>query len=410
MRVAALAFGVLAGLVASLILALGGLDVTADLAGAGERQAQAIRFGLLIIGNLGIFGAALVLASPLAGAIILVVGALAWVAAALLTHHTTDFVLITPPALLLVSAVFAGIAHFRRPHPADPDEPEVEIIAPGRDERMQQRPSEMMDDEEDEEIGVPVFAAESQPPPSRFDEDRRGGDDWNPRRRQPPPPRTKPAFRPIEDEYDDEPSGFSRFALGLSSVLSFGLYAALAGAAVLVFWNLRDTSPDRPAAVVAEVEVSAPVSSQAPSSPSTEPTAPVLTASRAAAEPSREISVAAVQPSSEPTDIPAPSSQPSAEPVPRTVALPTLDDVASGPTTAASVEPLPSLEPPSSEPPATAEPVAATAEPGPASVPAAGQPFPRLTPAQIAALRQAASPGVRTVSTPAPPANNNTGL
>ncbi len=93
-----------------------------------------------------------------------------------------------------------------------------------------QRPSDMMDDEEDEDQ-VPVFAAEAEPPPSRFDDDRRApaDDDWNPRRRAPPPPRTKPPFRPIEDEYDDEPSGFSRFALGLSSVLSFGLYAALAG-------------------------------------------------------------------------------------------------------------------------------------------------------------------------------------
>ena len=132
MRVAALAFGVLAGLVASLILALGGLDVTADLTGSGERQAQAIRFGLLVVGNLGIFGAALALASPLSGAIVLIIGALAWVGAALLTHHTTDFVLITPPALLLIAAIFAGIAHFRRPRAADPDDPEIEIIVPGK--------------------------------------------------------------------------------------------------------------------------------------------------------------------------------------------------------------------------------------------------------------------------------------
>lgn len=406
MRVAALAFGVLAGLVASLILALGGLDVTANLAGEGERQAQAIRFGLIIIGNLGIFGAALVLAAPLAGAIVLVVGALAWVAAALLTGHTTDFVLITPPALLLVSAILAGIAHFRRPRPLDSDEPEIEIIAPERGERMQ-RPSDMMDDEEDEEIGVPVFAAEAQPPPSRFDDDRRApaDDDWNPRRRAPPPPRTKPPFRPIEDEYDDEPSGFSRFALGLSSVLSFGLYAALAGAAILVFWNFRDAGPNEPAAVVAEVEVSDPAAAPA----SSQPAAPVLTPSPPAAEPSREISVAAVQPSTEPA---AASSQASAESAPRTVALPTLDDLATSPP-ATSIELLPSLEPPaaSSEPPVAAEPVVAAAEPGPASVPAAGQPFPRLTPAQIAALRQAASPGVQTVATSAPSANNNnTGL
>ena len=82
MRVAALAFGILAGLVASLILALGGLDVTAELGAAVDRQSQAIRFGLFVIGNLGIFGAALVLAAPLAGAVFLVLGAIAWVGAA----------------------------------------------------------------------------------------------------------------------------------------------------------------------------------------------------------------------------------------------------------------------------------------------------------------------------------------
>ena len=51
MRVAALAFGILAGLVASLILALGGLDVAADLGATDDRQSQAIRFGLFVIGS-----------------------------------------------------------------------------------------------------------------------------------------------------------------------------------------------------------------------------------------------------------------------------------------------------------------------------------------------------------------------
>ena len=132
MRVAALAFGILAGLVASLILALGGLDVAADLGTADDRQAQAIRFGLFVIGNLGFFGAALALAAPLAAAVFLVLGAIACVGAALLMHHTTDLVLITPPALLLVAAIFAVIAHIRRPRPADPEDSDVEIIAPAR--------------------------------------------------------------------------------------------------------------------------------------------------------------------------------------------------------------------------------------------------------------------------------------
>jgi hypothetical protein len=426
LRVAALAFGVLAGLVASLILALGGLDVGADIAATGDRQAQAIRFGLLVIGNLGIFGAALVMASPLAGGIVLVVGALAWVGAALLTHHTTDLVLITPPALLLVSAILAGIAHFRRQRPMVDDEPEVEIIAP---ERAQQRPSDMMGGSE-EEMGIPAFAAETQPPPSRAYEDDRlsaRGEDWNPRRRQPPPPRTKPAFRPIEDEYDDEPTGFSRFALGLSSVLSFGLYAALAGSAVLVMWNLRDSGTQPPAAVVAEAPVvsaepsrearlpSLPASSSEPSSAA--PTlAPTLTAST---EPSRQISLPPInQPSSEPPAVSV-ASDSFGDVTMTPDGIPALSDsfgsgdapsAGQDPSTASSLEATtdPSIAP-SSEPPAVAEPATAAAPTQVASVPAAGQPFPRIPYAQLAALRQTASPGVTTVATPAP-RTNNTGL
>ena len=105
MRVAALAFGVLAGLVASLILALGGLDVGPDLSAAGDRQAQAIRFGLFVIANLGIFGAALALAAPLAGAVFLALGAIAWAGAALLMRQTIDLVMIIPPALLVIAAI-----------------------------------------------------------------------------------------------------------------------------------------------------------------------------------------------------------------------------------------------------------------------------------------------------------------
>lgn len=432
MRVAALAFGVLAGLVASLILALGGLDVGADLAGAADRQSQAVRFGLLLIGNLGVFGAALVLASPLAGAIVLVLGALAWVGAALFTHHTTDFVLITPPALLLISAVLAGIAHFRRSakDEGEDDEPDVEIIAPDRGRADQRRPSDMMDEEE-EEMGLPAFAAEAQPPPSRdFEDDRLGpqGDNWNPRRRQPPPPRTKPAFRPIEEEYDDEPSGFSRFALGLSSVLSFGLYAALAGAAVLVMWNLRDSGSQPPAAVVAEAPTSSASSSSearalpslpaAPALSSEPPATPTLAPTLTAeAEASRETTLPSLSPSSPEATSPslavsAPQPDGFGEVTLGPDGLPTLSDsFDSAPTAASSAEPTAPTPEPSLEPQgASSEPVVAAAEPPQtASVPAPGQPFPRLGSVQMAALRQSASPGVRTVATPSPPANN-TGL
>ena len=68
--------------------------------------------------------------------------------------------------------------------------------------------------------------------------------DWRPGKRRPPPPRQKSMFRDPdgeddEDEGEEEESGFSRIVRGLSGVLSFGLYAALAAAAVLIVWNLR---------------------------------------------------------------------------------------------------------------------------------------------------------------------------
>ena len=423
MRVAALAFGVLAGLVASLILALGGLDVAADLGATADRQAQAIRFGLFVIGNLGVFGAALVLAVPLAGAVFLLLGAVAWVGAALLMHHTTDLVLIVPPALLLIAAAFGIVAHFRRPRPADLDEPDVEIIAP-RSARAQRT-----DLDDDEEVGIPAFAAaDAKPEPgvhSAFDDDRLRPQDaeWNPRRRPPPPPRAKPAFRPLEDEYDDEPSGFSRFALGLSGVLSFGLYAALAGAAVLIVWTLR-SQPEPPAVTVADVPSASSRVEVAPSSSeelrlsSQEPTLePILTG-----EPIRQIETSATAPSTSPSELVA-EAPPAAEQngfgsisMPDgPVAVPALSDdfrsedeatplpeISSEPPTLPSGE---SFDPPSSEP-APIELEAPQPEP---TVPAEGQPWPHAVPFALAAQRLAPGTGPTTVATQ--PANaNNTGL
>ena len=424
MRVAALAFGVLAGLVASLILALGGLDVSVDIANAGERQAQAARFGLLVVGNLAIFGAALALASPLAGAIFLVLGALAWVGAALLTHHTTDFVLITPPALLLVAAIFAGIAHFRRPR-AERDEPEIEIIAPTRERA--QRPSDMMGP--DEEMGIPAFAAEAPDGPSRAFNDERlspRDDDWNPRRRPPPPPRTKPAFRPIEEEYeDDEPSGFSRFALSLSSILSFGLYAALAGAAVLVIWNMRNEAADAPATAVAEISTVPSISSASSEAPIAVAETPTLAPqlSRAPLLSSSEPPVGEQTPATAPVgSVPdASPSPPPADPtfgrveLPSAVRVPVLpadfDDDGAEPST--SLPPAPtavsepsgdaSVEPAALETPSEPEPLLQP------TVAAPGNPMPRPMPASIAAQRRLPSPGITTVARHAP-VTNNTGL
>ena len=65
MRIAALAFGVVAGLIASLILALGGLDLGPFGDAAADRQLQLTRFALYVIANIGVFGAGLVLGSIL---------------------------------------------------------------------------------------------------------------------------------------------------------------------------------------------------------------------------------------------------------------------------------------------------------------------------------------------------------
>jgi hypothetical protein len=418
LRVAALALGVLAGLVASLILALGGLDVTADLGITADRQVQAIRFGLFLIGNLGIFAAALVLAAPLAGGILLILAAIAWAAAAILMHHTTDLVLITPPALLLLSAAFAIIAHVRRPSVAavEEDDPDVEILSPA--ERGGLRAAAIMDPEDEDEVGVPAFAA---------DPSRTGSNDWNPRKRAAPPPRAKPAFRPIEEEYDDEPSGFSRFAMGLSGFLSFGLYAALAGAAVLIFWNARN-SGEQPTAVVAELPA---ISSEASSSEqprlasSDETLTPILTG-----EPIRDVMADPTAPSASTSELLAEATTSSeagtfgAVSTPEDPgAVPTLSDdfanaesslppVSGDPPSLpqeSSEEPVPlGFDPPSSEQPST-EPVAVAAV-EPTVVPS-GMAWPRAVPRTIAAQRLAPGTGPTTVSTqPAPSSNNSTGL
>jgi hypothetical protein len=428
LRVAALAFGVLAGLVASLILALGGLDVAPSTFSA-DRQVQAVRFGLFLIGNVGMFAAALVMASPLAGAILLVLGAIAWVGAALLMHHSTDLVLVTPPSLLLIAAILAFIAHFRRPAMAAS---EAEILAPLADERPV---ADNLDAGPEPAMTIPAFAAEppaSRASPLRSSDDpfpRVAADDWDPRKRRPPPPRTKPDFRQPDDEDEDEPSGLARFALGFSSVLSFGLYAALAGAAVLVFWGLRGEA-EKPAIVVADVPTIS--SSSAPPS-----TTPSPSSSEAALAPALPVPAAPSSASSEPAsqlppvrsvDAPvsvaaAPSSEESFGDVLTSddpLAPPRLTDNSGLPFdgTASSSEPPPAapveLEPsapveleapePSSEPlPAEVEPPLAAA--GTADT---GALLPFTMSARMAALRTA--PGTGPTDAPPSPATNDSGI
>ncbi|MEO6013851.1 MAG: hypothetical protein ABIQ30_09745 [Devosia sp.] len=417
MRVAALAFGLLAGLIASLILALGGLDVSAG-AVPPDRQMQAFRFGLFVIGNFGFLGAGLALAAPLAGAILLLLGAIAWVGAALFLHHTTDFVLITPPALLLIAATLAAVAFFRRARPEVADN-ELEILPP-----LGSRSSRAAAQESEEPPGmtIPAFAAEAQPSrgtPFRAASEEpvrtAAPEEWAPRKRKPPPPRATPAFRDVDEEYeeDDEPSGFSRFALATSSILSFGLYAALAGAALLVMWNARNMDTGRPAASAATAEIAAPSSAArvaaVPSSSEPE-LAPIL---RASSEPA-----AATQPT-------APSL--SALPETSVAALPSSEESFGGVLVPADPGAPPRLsedtglpfdgtavsapEPTAAPPVLPSEVVAAdvSAEPLVAQgIATGGTVLPFTMTSEMAALRA----GGRTPTRAAPPqpANNNTGL
>jgi hypothetical protein len=251
LRIAALAFGVIAGLIASLILALGGLDV-ALVGASADRQMQVTRFGLFVIANLGVFGAGLVLASPLGGAVLFAIGAVAWVVSALLLHHGVDLVLIVPPALLLVATALSVVAFFRRGRPIT-----VPPLRLGRRSRAPE-PQEF-DDLPSVPVGAGFFGeggtaqplrSNTEPNVGGLDERDRPPLDWAPGKRRQPPPRQKPMFRPPDDEIEE--SGFSRIARGISSVLSFGLYAGVAAAVILVFWNARTIEPAHPAAAKLE--------------------------------------------------------------------------------------------------------------------------------------------------------------
>lgn len=420
MRIAALAFGVLAGLVASFILALGGLDA-AELRHLDGRQMQLVAFGLFVIANLGVLGAGLVLAAPLAATILFVVGAIGWFVAAVAMHHGPDFVMLTPPGILLVAAALSIAAVIRRRPTRDRDEDfsRRESVAA---QRAAMRDAGEEDDEDGagEQSGVAVGATffgdhgtatalrGAMPPPT---DPRR--DTWEPVRRRVEPPRQKPMFRSVEDEYDDdEESGASRVARGISSVLSFGLYAALAAAAVLIFWNLRTGDVSRNTATKIEAsaslpQTSAPVVKPSPSSSSSPPTvvaeapaAPTLSPTRTASlspeltAPSPEASIA--------PQLPAPASASSvAAALP---AAPTLPPPSEAPSSVAAAEASPpstSAESSSSEaaPASSAEPEGADDLAG-SGVTGPLMPYPM--PAVIAAGRPTAKPRPAAPAAPAP--------
>jgi hypothetical protein len=299
--------------------------------------------------------------------------------------------------LLLVAAAFGLVAFLRRPQREydDYDDDERAMAT----QRAAMAASRNDQDEEDDQSGVAVGASffgeggtatpmhgamsRRQPDPSMR---RAPDDDWQPVRRRTEPPRQRPMFRPVEDEYDEEP-GFWRVSRITSSILSFGLYGALVAAAVLIFLNLR-TADTRPAA--AKIEASAPVSrasssaaprvaaaptlSQAPSSAQAAAVAPALIAPSTVLPPSSfEPSAPAVAEASEaaPSSAPPPASS---APAPSSAAA----------SSASSAEPPPEDltlgEPPASGPlmPFAMSPQMAAARSGPATRrPAPATPAPR---------------------------------
>ncbi|MBN9303744.1 MAG: hypothetical protein BGO82_15345 [Devosia sp. 67-54] len=467
MRIAALAFGILAGLVASFILALGGLDAS-ELVHFDARQAQLVAFVLFVIANLGVLGAGLVLAAPIAGASLFVLGALGWLAAAIVLRHGPDYVMLTSPALLAVAAILAGIAVFRR-HRRPPVRPRARRDEDDEDddryERRRAAPQrravpavaprrladEVVDEPDDADeaaretddrgsisVGASFFgdAGTAMPlrgaMPSHADEkllrglgrgDRRSGDphDWQPVRRRVEPPRQKPMFRPPEDEYEDEESGLSQFARISSGVLSFGLYATLAVAVLLVIFSLREGN-GRATATRIEASASTP-SAPAPVSSSAAPAAAAETPAIAPALPAVELPSAPPSPpvlarpgglavpaagAAAPViatapSVPAELRAPAAQPQPaqqQPFAYPGVV-VADGPSLDSAAEPPPALAPDDS---ASTETPADSQAAAPATTPV---PFPM--PAAIAAQRvgRSAAPAAQR-SQPAPRAATGT--
>lgn len=372
------------------MLAFGGLDVAAG-ANPADRTVQIIRFGLFVVANIGIFGAALALAAPLAASIVLVLGAVAWVAASFLTRHGNELILFITPALLLIAAILSLIAWFRRPRPEEAD---VEIIRP-LSARRDEEPGDVDDENDYElepEVEMPAFAAEPQRRSSRRnapepDDFAPTGDDWDPRRKRQVPPRTRGGFREIEpDEYDDEPSFLSRLTLGASGVLSFALYAGLAGAAALIFWNMRPTGSPEPAA--AAVAPPAPVLS------SEEPVRVAEIPAPVAEEPERIAPGSAAM-----ADPVVTSTQPAAE----QPAVRAVGETAAPAPGANSITITPEAPPAA---PAATTGATSTTEPPPAlqqaPTPVPGQPAPMFMPTEMAALRQQDAPDP--VDAPLPPA------
>ncbi|MEO6394539.1 MAG: hypothetical protein ABIO40_01340 [Devosia sp.] len=222
-RIAALVAGALAGFLASLILALGGLEVTESaFGGVGPQQLALARYGLIFLANLSVLGAGVALAVPRAGAVLFGLAAVSWAVAAAVLGHRADAVLFGPPALNLIAVALAVLAEIfgRRSVRALATpvafEPDPYDVTPNRGRAAATR---------DPLAGIPdrdFIPGRLSGPGERSSANRRLSE--------------KPAFRRLEDE--DEPSGLRRAGRALTGLLSFGLYAGAAAAALLVVYTI----------------------------------------------------------------------------------------------------------------------------------------------------------------------------
>lgn len=420
MRIAALVFGILAGLVASLILALGGLDPSV-LRGADPRQ---LSFVLFVVANLGVLGAGVVLAAPLVGLALLIVAALAWIGAAVALHHGPDYVMLTPPVLLLVAAVFAAVALVRgRGRSRDERSSRAHAIAIQRAAMADGGEEDERDDEEEEDdredqrgavrVGASFFGEAGTAMPLSGVIPRREPADPEPIRRPTERPRQQPVFRVPEDEYDEEESGVARLTRVLASILTFGLYAGLAAVVALTAVNMRTSQTARSDAVAGEAALASaaapkPSSVEVAQAPRLElPTAPAAASSvpapvapvLAPALPSTlvspipgdappvvaEVSQTTAAPVSEPAAAPSEPVAPPAAEEPASPLLPGMVIASTGPT----ATPVPAARASPSVPDAAETPAA----------PGAVMPLP--VPPQLAAQRTRPAPRIAPAAPPA---------
>jgi len=114
LRSAALIFGLLAGLLGGVVIALGNLESgLATVTELGSQREFLAKFIVYAIPNLGLLGAGLTLARPRLGGLLMLVSAAAWLAAAFLAGHGAVFFAALPFTFAAAGGLVALFA--RRP-------------------------------------------------------------------------------------------------------------------------------------------------------------------------------------------------------------------------------------------------------------------------------------------------------